>query len=105
MYTNPIEKWEQEIKNARHAERDIQRITGQPFAKKVIDALEEERKKCLKASSLYTQKYVAEQAGISPSTYKGYVAGRSHHIDLITAKGIADVLGCRLADIILKAES
>ena len=86
------------------AEREMQRIVQEPFVEKVIKSLEEQRRKRRKSHSIYTQKYVAEQVGISLSTYKGYVRGDSYHIDLITAKGIADVLGCRLSDVIKNAE-
>ncbi len=95
---------EEPKQETRRAIREITRVTGQPFVKKVVDALEEQRKKRREKYSIYTQEYVAEKAGISPSTYKGYVGGRSHHIDLITAKRIAEVLGCRLSDIIEEAE-
>ena len=88
----------------RRLERDIERIPQQAFIEKVIKYLEEQRRKLWKDYKKYTQKYVAEKAGISLSTYKGYVSGRSYHIDLITAKNIADALGCRLSDVIEKAE-
>ena len=86
------------------AKREMERSAGESFAEEVIKALEEQRKKRRKNYRIYTQGYVAEKAGISPSTYKGYVSGRSHHIDLITAKMVADALGCRLHEIIEKAE-
>ena len=98
---NRIEQPEQETQRAK---REMKRIAQEPFIEKVIQCLEEQRKKRQEKYSAYTQKYVAEQAGISRSTYKGYVAGRSHHIDLITAKRIAEVLDCRLSDVIKKAE-
>ena len=86
------------------AKREIQRTTAVFFAEKIIIALEEHRKKLRKNCSVYTQEYVAEKAGISLSTYKGYATGNRCSIDLITAKGIADALGCRLSDIIKDAE-
>lgn len=101
MNKNRTEEPKQETPRAK---RDMQRVTQEPFAEKVIQYLEEQRKIRRKNYSAYTQEYVAEKAGISLSTYRGYVAGRSHHIDLVTAKGIAEVLGCRLSDIIEKAE-
>lgn len=104
FYKTRTEELKQEARRDRRAEREMQRLTEEPFTEKVIKVLEEQRRKRRKNYSIYTQKYVAKQAGISLSTYKGYVAGRSHHIDLITAKGIADVLGCRLSDVIKKAE-
>lgn len=88
----------------RRAKREITRKTGEPFVEEVVKVLEEQRRKRWKKYSIYTQEYVAEKAGISPSTYKGYIAGRSHNIDLITAKRIAEVLECRLSNIIEKAE-
>lgn len=88
----------------RRAKREMERVARELFAEEVIKALEEQRKKRCKNYRIYTQGYVAEKAGISLSTYKGYVSGRSHHIDLITAKMVADVLGCRLHEIIEKAE-
>lgn len=91
-------------RETRRLDRDMERIPQQAFIEKVINTLEEQRRKRWKDYRKYTQKYVAEKAGISLSTYKGYVSGRSHHIDLITAKNIADVLGCRLSDVIEKAE-
>jgi DNA-binding Xre family transcriptional regulator len=88
----------------RRAKRDMERIPRELFIEEVAKALEGQRRKRRKCYRIYTQRYVAEKAGISLSTYKGYVSGRSHHIDLITAKNIADVLGCRLSDIIGQAE-
>lgn len=88
----------------RRAKREMQRITEELFVEKVIKDIEEQRRKRWKKSGIFTQGYVAEKAGISISTYKGYVHGRSHHIDLITAKRIADVLGCRLSDVIERTE-
>lgn len=101
MENNQTEELKQEAKRAK---REIQRATAEPFVEKVVQALEEQRKERRKHYPIYTQEYVAEQAGISLSTYKGYVADRGCCIDLITAKLIADVLRCRLSDIIEKAE-
>lgn len=98
---NRTEEPKQETKRAK---RDMLRAAQRPFVANVIQYLEEQRKERQKKYSVYTQEYVAERAGISLSTYKGYVAGRSYHIDLITAKKIAEVLRCRLSDIIEKAE-
>lgn len=95
---------EEPERETRRAKRDMERIPQEPFTEKVIRVLEELRRKRWKDYRIYTQEYVAEKAGISLSTYKGYVSGRSHHIDLITAKNIADVLGCRLSDVIEQAE-
>lgn len=86
------------------AEHELDLTYDYPFIEKVIETLEGQRKKRRKDFPAYTQEYVARKAGISLSTYRGYVKGRSYHIDLLTAKGIADVLGCRLSDIIEKAE-
>lgn len=101
MNNNCTEELKQETQRAK---REMNRVTRELFAEKVMEDLEEQRKNLQKNYRVYTQQYVAEKAGISLSTYKGYVMGRSHHIDLITAKGIADILGCRLSDIIEKAE-
>lgn len=99
------QKTQTELKQeSRLAKREMQRVTQQLFVENVIKALEELRRKRWKDCKRYTQEYVAEKAGISLSTYKGYVTGRSYHIDLVTANGIADVLGCRLSDIIKNAE-
>ncbi|MBD5549184.1 MAG: helix-turn-helix transcriptional regulator [Lachnospiraceae bacterium] len=95
---------EEQSWESRRLDRDMERIPQQAFIEKVIRDLEEQRRKRWKDYRKYTQKYVAEKAGISPSTYKGYVSGRSYHIDLITAKNIADALGCRLSDVIERAE-
>jgi len=92
------------IQKNKRAERELERITGEPFVEKVMEILDGQRKKRQKGCGKYTQEYVAEKAGISISTYRGYVKGRSHCIDLITAKGIADLLGCQLSKVIEKAE-
>lgn len=97
-------KLELELIREKREEREIQRVTAGPFAEKVIEELEDRRKERRKKYPAYTQKYVAEQAGISLSTYKEYVSGCSYCIDLITVKQIADILGCRLSEVIEKAE-
>lgn len=82
----------------------MRRVVTKFFTEKVINELEERRKERRKKYPACTQKYVAEQAGISLSTYKEYVGGGNDCIDLITVKMIADTLGCRLSDVIEKAE-
>lgn len=71
---------------------------------KVIKDLEDRRKERRKKYPAYTQEYVAKRAGISLSTYKGYINDRGYCIDLITVKQLADILECRLSDVIEKAE-
>lgn len=85
-------------------EREMQRVTAGVFAEKVIKDLEDRRKERRKKYPAYTQEYVANQAGISLSTYKGYINDRGYCIDLITVKQLADILGCRLSDVIESAE-
>ncbi len=92
------------IQRNKRAEREMNRIVEEPFVAKVFEVLEERRRELKKNYRIYTQEYVAEKAGISRSTYKGYVMETSYHIDLITAKGIADILGCQLSDVIKEAE-
>lgn len=101
MDNNRTEKLEWETLRAK---REMQRVTAGSFAEKVIEELEDRRKERRKKYPACTQKYVAEQAGISLSTYKGYIYDRGYCIDLITVKQIADILGCRLSDVIEKAE-
>lgn len=101
MDNNQTEKLKQET---LCTEREMQRVTAGAFAEKVITDLEERRKERRKKYPAYTQKHVAEQAGISLSTYKGYINDRGYCIDLITVKQLADILGCRLSDVIEKAE-
>lgn len=108
MTKNQTEEQKQEqrqkVRHERRTEREMLRVMTKPFAEKVINELEERRKERRKHYPLYTQAYVAEQAGISLSTYKEYVGGGNDCIDLITVKMIADTLRCRLSDIIEKAE-
>lgn len=101
MYNNHTEKLEQKTLRAN---RETQRVTAGVFAEKIIKDLEERRKERREKYPAYTQEYVAEQAGISLSTYKGYINDRGYCIDLITVKQIADILGCRLSEVIEKAE-
>lgn len=101
---NQSEELKKESRCDRRAEREMQRLIGQPFTDKVIDSLEKQRRKRWKDCKIYTQKYVAEKAGISLSTYKGYLRDRSYDIDLITVKNIADMLGCKLSDVIKSTE-
>lgn len=101
MYNNCTEKLN---KTTLRANRETQRLIAGVFAEKVIKDLEERRKEHWKKYPAYTQEYVAEHAGISLSTYKGYLNDRGYCIDLITVKQIADILGCRLSEVIEKAE-
>lgn len=62
-----------------------------------VERLRQERQN---DSGEYTQKKLAEKAGIGLSTYKDYLSGNSDNIKLKTAINIAHALRCKLSDLI-----
>lgn len=65
----------------------------------LMDNIERIRKERQNISNEYTQKKLAEKAGIGLSTYRDYLSGLSDNIKLKTVINITHVLQCRLSDL------
>lgn len=65
----------------------------------LMDNIERIRKERQNVSNEYTQKKLAEKAGIGLSTYRDYLSGLSDNIKLKTVINITHVLQCRLSDL------
>lgn len=87
-----------DLKQAYAADKEIDNLANDIFMKNVMEKIEKRRETLMKASHVYTQKYVAEKAGISLSTYKNYLSGYNIGFSLRTLKNIADALGCKPSD-------
>ncbi len=91
---------EQDLKNDVIAEREMGDTEDYRWMKAFMEKVEYLRQERLNVSSEYTQKKLAEKAGIGLSTYKDYLSGNSDNIKLKTAINIAHALRCKLSDLI-----
>ncbi|MDE6664002.1 MAG: helix-turn-helix transcriptional regulator [Lachnospiraceae bacterium] len=89
---------EKELKKERFRDKELDNIQNDIFMENVMGNIEKKRKALKKVSPVYTQKYVAEKAGISLSTYKNYLSGYNIGFSLRMLKNIADTLGCKPSD-------
>ncbi|MCI9067294.1 MAG: helix-turn-helix transcriptional regulator [Lachnospiraceae bacterium] len=88
------------LRHDRIVERELDDTTDYSRWETVMENIERLRKERKEKSSLYTQKYLAEKAGISRSTYQSYCSGSSGNIHLKTLGKIADALQCDIFDLI-----
>ncbi len=91
---------EQDLKNDVIAEREIDDTENYRWFESFMSEVEHRRKKRQMVFDGYTQKQLAEKAGIGLSTYADYLSGKSDNIKLKTAINIAHVLQCELSDLI-----
>ena len=82
-----------ELKKDHRRDKELDDHQNDIFMQNVLGKIEERRKSLKKISPIYTQKYVAEKAGISFSTYKNYLNGYNTGFSLRMLKNIADALG------------
>ena len=92
------EELEQELKKDRAGEKETDDIYDDIFMEAVIHKIEKRRKKLQKVYPFYTQKYVAQKAGISISTYKNYLSGYNTGFTVRKMKKLTDVLNCKPSD-------
>lgn len=91
---------ELELKRDAAADREIDDTAVYSQIKILMEKIEYIRQERYNVSSEYSQKKLAEKAGIGLSTYKDYLSGASDSIKLKTVINIADALGCKLSDLI-----
>ncbi|MCM1253975.1 MAG: helix-turn-helix transcriptional regulator [Clostridium sp.] len=94
------EKLKRELENEKIAEREIADTENYMSIEVIMKKIEEIRKERQKASPKYTQKYLADKAGVSLSTYANYLSCASDNIKLKTVINIANALQCRLSDLL-----
>lgn len=85
---------ERELKKDHMMDIELDEHQNDIFMEGVMEKIEKRRKALKKVSPIYTQKYVAEKAGISLSTYKNYLSGYNNGFSLRMLKNIADALHC-----------
>ncbi len=91
---------EQELKHDKTVEREMGDTEDSLFIMEFMEKVERMRKERQKDSNGYTQKKLAEKAGIGLSTYREYLAGFSDNIKLKTVRKFAHVLRCRISDLV-----
>ena len=89
---------EQELKRDRLVDRELNSLHYDSL-EILMDNIEYLRKKRFQTFPLCTQEYVAEQAGISLSTYTNYRTNASDNIKLKTLLRILEILGCGYTEI------
>lgn len=101
------EEKNEELEKERIAEKEIDYTEIYRDIENVMKKIENLRRKRYKelketcsVDKYYTQKWLAEKAGISLSTYKNYLYGDSIDISLRTMLKIANLLRCDLQDIL-----
>lgn len=94
------EELEQELKHDLIVKREISNTVNYRYIMALMDKIEQIRQEPLNISRKYSQKELAERAGIGLSTYKDYLSGASDNIKLKTVINIAHVLQCELSDLI-----
>ena len=87
---------EQELKRNAVVDREMDDTQNYRLIENSMQKIEYIRS----VSSEYSQKKLAEMAGIGHSTYKDYLSGASDNIKLKTVIKIAQVLQCNLSDLI-----
>lgn len=101
------EQLNEELKNERKAEEEISHKIPNKYVSEVMDKIEDLRSKRLEEArnsngetKRYTQKGLAEGAGIKVSTYKSYLHGDSDTINLKTLFRMVDILQCSMKDVL-----
>lgn len=102
-----VEKLNKELELEHIAKEELENKPYNDDIKSVMKNIENLRKKRLKelrksngVNKRYTQKDVAERAGIALTTYKNYICGKSHDISLRTILKITVILRCNLQEIL-----
>lgn len=97
VYTNKNTQaeLELELKQGAIADRELNDTQNYMLMIVLMDKIEYMRQKCG-----YSQKELAEKAGIGLSTYTDYLSCRSDNIKLKTVINIACALHCRPSDLI-----
>lgn len=101
------EERNEKIKKERIAKKEIDSTEYYKYIEEVMKNIENLRRKRYKelrktgsVDKCYTQKWLAEKAGISINTYKNYLYGNNIAISLVTVLKIANMLRCDLQDIL-----
>lgn len=97
---NKMTQAELELKRDAVVDREIDDTQNYRWIENLMDNIEHIRQERLNVSSEYSQKKLAEMAGIGLSTYKDYLSGKSDNIKLKTVINIAYALRCNLSDLI-----
>ena len=87
-----------DLKQDYYRDKEVDDHTNDIFMQKVMEKIEKRRELLITVFPIYTQKYVAKEAGISISTYKNYLSGYNTGFTLRTLLNIADTLGCKPSD-------
>ena len=94
-YTNKNTQAELELKQDAIADRELDDTQNYMLMMALMDKIEQIRQECG-----YSQKKLAEKAGIGLSTYTDYLSCRSDNIKLKTVINIACALHCKPSDLI-----
>ena len=86
---------EQDLKRDAVVDREMNDTQNYRWIETFMQKIE-----CIRVSSGYSQKKLAEKAGIGLSTYKEYLSGNNDNIKLKTVINIAHALQCNLSDLI-----
>lgn len=89
---------EEDFKKNYFREKEHNDLTNDTFMQSVMEKIEKRRNAFKKKYPVYTQKYLAEKAGVSLATYKNYLRGYNTGFSLRTLKNIADALKCKPSD-------
>lgn len=87
-----------DLKQNYTADKEVDNLANDIFMENVMKKIEERRKLLKMVFPIYTQKYVAEKADISISTYRNYLSGYNTGFTLRMLKNIADTLGYKPSD-------
>lgn len=91
---------EQELKQDVIADREINDTENYRLVMALMNKIEYIRQERQNVFRGYTQKELAEKAGIGLSTYKEYLSGCNDNIKFKTVINIAHMLQCKLSDLI-----
>lgn len=94
------EKLERELKRDVILDREFSDVENYCKITDVMHRIEYMRSEYQKVCPEFTQKKLAEKAGIGHSTYTDYLCGTSDNIKLKTIINIAHALRCKLSDLI-----
>lgn len=94
------EDLDRDLKLGSIAERELNDATQKNPITEVMENIEGLRKERRKTSPGFTQKHLAENAGISLATYKNYLSGLSDGIRFKTVLNMMHILQCSYGDIV-----
>ena len=92
------EQLNKELKAESDAYNELEESCLYEFVEKVMERVEQRRKKLYQKSKIYTQTYLSKKSGLSRSAYDNYRSGYRNSIKLFTLKRLADVLNCDITD-------